>query len=99
MTQTVARELPADSAVGIIKKQLNRRSADRLTVRGTVKDDVGHGIATQILGRRLAHYPADCVDHIRLAATVGAHDTDEVAGQKYGGRIYKRLEARQFNFI
>ena len=42
--------LSADGAIGIIKKQLDRSSADRFTVCRTVEDDVSHRIAAQILG-------------------------------------------------
>ncbi len=72
--------LSADAARAVVERELDRRAADRLAVAGAVEDDVLHRLAAQRGRLRLAQHPADGVDDVRLAATVGADDADELSG-------------------
>ena len=60
----VVRVRPADLAVGVVEHQFDRRRTQRFAGRRTVENDVGHRIAAQMLGRNLAHDPADRVDDV-----------------------------------
>src|SRR6185437_13390009 len=53
--------------------------------------------ATQATGRAFAHHPADRVDDVGFAATVGAADAGEVGGKMQHGRIDERLESGQLD--
>ena len=81
-----------DLAVGVVEHQLDRRLADRLARARAVEDDIGHGVATQVLGGQFAHHPAHGIDDIGLAAAVRTDDAGEVAGEGDGGRVDEGLE-------
>ncbi len=91
------RVLAAERPVGVVEYQLHRRRADRLARTGAVEHDVGHRIATQVLCRDLAEYPAHRVDDVGLAAAVGADHADEVAGEVHAGRVHEGLETGQLD--
>jgi len=58
----------------IVERQRHRRRADGLSAGRAGKDDIHHRIAAQTLGRALPEHPLDGIDHIALAAAVGADD-------------------------
>ena len=89
----VAGVSAADLAVGIVEHQFNRRRAQRFARGRAVENDVGHRFAAQVLCRNLAHHPADRVDDVGFAATVGAHDAGQAARKAHRGRVYEGLEA------
>ena len=60
----VLRILATQSAIGVIEYQINTCLTDRFTFRGAVKNNVGHGVATQVLGGTFPHYPTDRIDGI-----------------------------------
>src|SRR6185437_9518251 len=93
----VTRVLAADRAVGIVEDQLDHGLPDRLASGRTGKDHVGQRLATQAAGRALAHHPADRVDDVGLAATVGADDAGEVGREMQHRRIYEGLETGQLD--
>ena len=85
------------AAVGIVKDQLDRRRAHRLARAGAGENDIGQGIATQSARGAFAQHPADGIDDVGFAATVGTDDRGHVARQLQYGRIDERLEARQLD--
>ena len=93
------RKLSSSPAVGVIEGQLDAGHADRLAAGTAVKDDVGHGLAAQHLGRTLAHDPAHRVDDIGLAAAVRPDDTGQIAWEGHGGGVHEGLETGEFDFF
>ncbi len=91
----VRRVLADQGVVAVVEDQLDARLADRLAAGGAVEDDIGHRLATQVLGRAFAHHPAHRVDDVRLAATVGPDHRGHVAGEVDRGRVDERLESGQ----
>ena len=73
--------LPTQLAVGVVEYQLDRGLSDRLARIRAVEHHIGHGVATQLLGRGLAHNPTYGIDDIGLAATIWANDTNEFTGE------------------
>ena len=63
----------------------------------TVEDHVLHRLAPQRRRLGFAEHPAHGVDHVRLAAAIGADNADELAGGGDAGRIDERLEAGQLD--
>src|SRR5207244_10281339 len=93
----VARVGTADLAVRVVEHELHRGAADGLARRGAVEHNVRHVVAAQVLGGQLAHDPANGVDHVRLAAAVGAYDTGKIAGEADLGGIDEGLEAGELD--
>jgi len=60
----VARIRAADLSLRIIEDEFHRAAAQGLARRGSVEDDVRHGLAAQVLGGDLAHHPAHGVDDV-----------------------------------
>ena len=89
--------LAAGASVAVVEHQLDRGLRHRLAAVGAVEHHVGHGIAAQMLGRDLAHHPADGVDDVRLAAAVRADDADQVGVDGDDGGIDERLETGEFD--
>ena len=60
---------------------------------GAVKNDIGHAIATKVLGALLPHHPQDGVDNITLSATIRPHNARDTVVKGKDSPIKKRLEA------
>ena len=88
----VLAPLPADAPGAVVEEQLHRRTAHRLALAGAVEDHVLHRLAAQRRGLRFAEHPPHGVDHVRLAAAIGADDADQLAGCADRGGIDERLE-------
>src|SRR6185312_4833903 len=73
------------------------RAADRLALTGAVEDDVLHRLAAQCGGLRFAEHPAHRIDDVRLAATVGSDDADELPRCADRRGIDERLEAGELD--
>jgi hypothetical protein len=58
----------------------------------TIEDDIFHGAPSQILGALFTHAPAKRVYDVRLAATIGTNNADDVVIKMDDGSVYKRLE-------
>src|SRR5690606_33964830 len=89
--------LAGNPALAVVEHHFHRGLAHRLAVGGAVEDDVGHRLAAQVLGRTLAQNPAHRIDDVGFAATVGAYDRAQIAGEVDGGRIDKGLETSEFD--
>ena len=87
------RPLAASAMVGVVEHQLHARAAGLLASRRAVENHVLHRLATQLRGTRFAEHPAHRVHDVRLAATVGTDNADELAGQQKIGGFGERLEA------
>ena len=85
--------LTAGRSVAVVEDELHGGRGHRLARIGAVENDIGHGIAAQVLGGHLAHDPAHRVDDVGFAATVRADDADQVAGNGNRDGFDKRLEA------
>ena len=86
-----------DGAVGIVEDQLHLGGAHRLAIAGAREDHIGNRIAAQAAGGALAHHPADGVDDVGFAATIGPNHAGHIGWQVQRGRVHKRLEARKFD--
>ena len=71
--------LAADAPEAVVEMKLHRRASHGLAIAGAVEDHVLHRLAAQRGGLGLAEHPAHGIDHVRLAAAVGADDADELA--------------------
>ena len=89
----------AEPALAVVEDELHRCLGDRLARARAREDDVGHGVAAQVPGGGLAHHPAHGVDHVRLAAAVGADDPHERARELDGGGVHEGLEPRKPNLL
>ncbi len=87
------------SAVTVVEHQLDRRLADRFARVGTVEDDVGHRLATQVLGRTFAHDPAHRVDDIGLATAVRPDHRAHVGREVDRRWINEGFEAGQLDAL
>ncbi len=86
----IGRVLTYQRAVGVVEHQLDARLADRLG--RAIEDDIGHRLATQVLGRALAH-------DVGFAAPVRADDSRHVAGEVHRGGVDERFEPRQLDAL
>ena len=87
-----------EAAIAVVEDQFHRSPRERLARVRPGEHDVGHGLATQMSGGKLAHHPTHCVDDVRLAAPVRTDNSDQVAGKGNRGGIDEGLEARQSDF-
>ena len=55
-------------------RQRHLGHAQRLALVGAIENDIGHAGTSQCLGRLLPQNPAQCIRHIRFAATVRPHN-------------------------
>ena len=94
----VTRVFATDGTVGIIKHQLNRGLRHRLAGIGATENNVLHGTTAQMLGRRLAHHPANSIDGIGFPTTVRPHNTNQIRGHKNSGWIDKGFKPGQLDF-
>src|SRR5262249_50044654 len=88
----VARPGAAHPAEGVVEHELDGGAADRLPFGRAVEDHVVHVLAAQLFRGGLPQHPAHGVDHVGLAAAVGADHAHELAGDGEGGRIEEGLE-------
>ena len=93
-------------AFRVVQAEQHLGDVARRTVGGAAKDDVVHFAAAHLLGRRLAHNPAQTLDQVRLAATVGADDAGQAglneefrgfdegleSGEPQLAELYQRLD-------
>ena len=91
--------LAAGAVVGVVKHQLHAAAAGGLAGGGAVKDNVLHGLATQLAGPALAQHPAHRVHDVGLAAAVGPDHPDQLAGQNKIGGLRERLETGKLDGI
>src|SRR3954463_13134355 len=75
----VSGPLSAGAPQAVVEHQLNARAIDGLPIAGSVKEHVLRRLAAQMLGRRFAEYPADCIDDVGFTAAIGPHDADQLA--------------------
>ena len=88
-------ELDVEPLVGIVDGERAFRHADR-RLAGTARvDDVLHLLAPQAAGVALAERPADCIDQVGLAATVGADDRRDAPAEGQLRAAGKGLEPLQ----
>jgi 7-cyano-7-deazaguanine reductase len=95
----VARPLPAGAAEAVVEYELDAGTVDGLSLAGAVEQHVLHGLAAQVTRGRFAQHPAHGVDHVRLAAAVGADDTYQLSGDGDVGGFYERLEASEIDLL
>ena len=94
----VAGPLPTGLAQAIVENEFHARAVHRLPVARAVEKYILHGFPAQMLGGRFPQHPAYCINNVRLAATVGANNADELSGHRYMRRIDKRLESSELDF-
>jgi hypothetical protein len=75
-----------------IEGQRHLRQTGRTPGFGAGEDHVIHGAAAKMLRGLLPHDPANRVDDVRLAASVGAHDRRDRFREAYRGPIDERFE-------
>ena len=83
MTLISVKSLSSSGALPLSLESVSETSGHpqrRLSV-GAGENHVFHRFAAQLLDALLAHHPADGVDHVALAAAVGADDRGD-AGRK-----------------
>src|ERR1051326_5733815 len=74
--------------------------AARRPIARTLKDDVFHLAAAQMLDSLLAQHPGDRVGHVALSATVGPDDARySVSSEDEVSMVGKGLEARYFEAL
>jgi hypothetical protein len=84
-------------AQAVVEHQFDAGATGRLAVAGAVENDVLHVFAAQLLGGRFAEDPANGIDYVRFAATIGADDADQLARNRDVGRVDERLETSELD--
>ena len=87
------------AVVFVAEHQLDARAAGGFAGGRAVKNNVLHGLATQLRRFGLAQHPPHRVHDVGFAATVGADHTHQLPGQQEIGRFGKRFEARKLDGI
>ena len=82
-------------AVGIVENQCHLGKVARWPAGGAGKDHVLHAAAAHGTRPVLAHDPAQRLEQVRLATTVGADNTRQTRRDQQIGRIDKAFEAGQ----
>ncbi len=90
-------EFAGDGVIAVVEDQFDGRLRHRLARRAAGKDHVGQRVAAQAAGGTLAHHPADRIDDVGFAATVGTDHAGHVGGQVQRGRIDEGLETGQLD--
>ena len=80
-----------------VERQRHLGHAERTAAIGAREDDVLHLLAAQVLGRLLAHAPADGVHDVRLAAAVGSHHRSDGLVDLDDRAVTERLETDERN--
>ena len=93
----VTRPLPYRLAQAVVKDQLNTGPRHRFTVKRAIKNHVLHRLSAQRGSLGFAQHPAQRVDNIRLAATIGTDDAHYLPRQGDMGGINERLETGEIN--
>ena len=89
-------ELGGEDAAVVSEGEVDLGESDGLAARRAVEDHVFHGVAAKLLGALLAHYPADGVGDVGLAAAVRAHHAGDPVAEQHGGLVDERLESLEF---
>ncbi len=92
-------ELAGGGTVGVVEAEEDFRGIARGAVGGAAEDNVVHRAAAHLLGRGLAHDPAQRLDKVGLAAAVRADDTRQARFDHQIGSIDEGLEARQSELV
>src|SRR5690606_31644584 len=92
----ITAPLPSRPALGIVKYQLNGGARRGVSIARAIEDNVLHGFATQFGRPAFAQHPANSVDNIGFAATIGANNANQLTGRGYDRRLDERLEAGKF---
>ena len=93
----VGGKFPGNLPHRVIKNQLYGRLTDRLPAGRAVENHIGHGLATQCLGRTLAHDPPHRIDDIGFTAAIWPDNRAHIARELDGGGVNKGFEAGQFD--
>ena len=105
---TVTEDRTADRHLGVIDvehmirivdRERHLRTPERRPTRRAREDHVLHRRAAQILRALLPHDPGQCVDDIRLAGAVRAHDRRDSRLEAQGGGGGERFEPPQGQFF
>ena len=92
-----SRILSAQRSLAVVEHQFNGGLPHRFAGTGAIENDIGHGIAPQMLGGAFTHHPAHRIDDIGLATAIGPDNAHQVAPEQYRGGIHKRFEAGQLD--
>jgi hypothetical protein len=84
--------LATGPVVAVIENQLDAGAAGWLAAGRAIENHVLHGLATQLRCLGFAQHPAHGIHDVGLAAAVGPHHADQLAGQQEIGGLGKRLE-------
>ena len=87
------RVVDRDGPVGVVNRQTDFGSAQRLPLRSAGEDDVLHFSASEVLRTLFSHDPRERVDDVRLARTVWSDHTRDARFEFEPGGRRERLEA------
>ena len=93
----VTRPLAGGLAQAVVENEFDARAIHRLAFARAVEQHVLHRFTPQVTRRCLAEHPAHGVDHVGLAASVGADDAHEAPGNRDACGIDERLETREID--
>ena len=88
-------EIDGQRAVGVVEHEFDFGDADAFAGRRARKNDVFHGLATQILCIALAKHPQHGVGDIRFARTVRTDDCRDTRFERNHGTVGERLKPFQ----
>ena len=86
-------------AVVVVQAQHDLGDVARRPLGGAVEDDVVHFAAAHLLGRGLAHDPAQRLDQVGLAAPVGSDDAGQAGFDQELRAVDEGLEAGKPQFL
>ena len=81
----------------VFESETHLRHPRRASAIGPGKDHVIHRLAAEVLGRLLAHAPANRIDDIRLATTVWSHDSGHRFVKGQNRPITERFKTNYFD--
>ena len=88
---------PHQLAGTVVENQFYGCLAHRLPLGGAVKDDIGHGFATEVLGRTLAHDPAHGINNVGFTTAIGPDYGAHIAGKVDRSGVNKGFETRELD--